>query len=89
MNRIYMDANATTPLLPEVFEAMRPFFLEDFGNAGSRTHSFGQRAKQATEQAREEVAKLVNARSDDVVFTSGATESTGSTRSGGGTRSSA
>lgn len=75
MNRpVYLDYNSTAPLDERVFDAMRPYFLEEFGNAGSRTHSFGQRAKEAVDRAREEVAKLVNARSDEVVFTSGATE---------------
>lgn len=71
---LYLDYNSTAPLDPRVFEAMRPFFLEDFGNAGSRTHCYGQRAKEGAERAREEVARLVAARSDEVIFTSGATE---------------
>ena len=50
MPPLYLDYNATTPLDPRVFEAMTPFFLEDFGNAGSRTHVFGQRAKEAVER---------------------------------------
>ena len=75
MNRpLYLDYNSTAPLDERVFEAMRPFFLKDFGNAGSRTHSYGQRAKEAAERAREDVAKLLGVRSDEVVFTSGATE---------------
>ncbi len=75
MNRsLYLDYNSTAPLDERVFDAMRPFFLEDFGNAGSRTHSYGQRAKEAAERAREDVAKLLGVRSDEVVFTSGATE---------------
>lgn len=75
MNRpLYLDYNATAPLDERIFEAMRPYFLEDFGNAGSRTHSYGQRAKEAAERAREDVAKLLGVRSDEVVFTSGATE---------------
>lgn len=71
---IYLDYNATAPLDPRVFEAMRPYFLEDFGNAGSRTHSYGQRAKEAVERARTRVAQLVGAKANEVVFTSGATE---------------
>jgi cysteine desulfurase len=74
MNRIYFDNNATTPLAPEVFEAMRPYMLEDYGNASS-IHWFGQRAKAGIEKAREQVARLLNARSSEIVFTSGGTES--------------
>jgi cysteine desulfurase len=72
---LYLDYNATTPLDPRVFEAMRPYFLEEVGNAGSRTHIYGQRAKEAVEKARGQVAKLLGARTDEIVFTSGATES--------------
>ncbi len=74
MRRVYLDNNATTPLAPEVFEAMKPYLLEDFGNASS-IHWFGQRAKNAVEKAREQVAKLLNARPGEVIFTSGGTES--------------
>ncbi len=74
MRRVYMDANATTPLLPEVFEAMRPYFLERFGNASS-VHSFGQRARGAVEEARISVAALLHCRPAEIVFTSGGTES--------------
>jgi cysteine desulfurase len=74
MRRIYMDANATTPLLPEVFEAMRPFFIDSFGNASS-VHHFGQRARAAVEQAREQAAALLHCRPAEIVFTSGGTES--------------
>ena len=73
MRRVYMDANATTPLLPEVLEAMRPYFLEQFGNASS-IHFHGQQARAAVERAREQVANLVNCRSAEIVFTSGGTE---------------
>ena len=69
-----MDANATTPLLPEVFEAMRPYFLEQFGNASS-IHQHGQAARAAVERAREQVAALIGSRPAEIVFTSGATES--------------
>jgi cysteine desulfurase len=72
--RIYMDANATTPLLPEVFEAMRPFLLESFGNASS-IHQQGQRARAAVDKARTSVARLFNAKPAEIVFTSGGTES--------------
>ena len=73
MRRVYLDNNATTPLAPEVFEAMRPFYLEDYGNASS-IHWYGQRAKAAMETAREQVARLINCRPGEVVFTSGGTE---------------
>jgi cysteine desulfurase len=72
---LYLDYNATTPLDPRVFEAMRPYFLEDFGNAGSRTHVYGQRAKAAADHARAQVADLLGVRPDEIIFTSGATES--------------
>ncbi|MCU1287284.1 MAG: aminotransferase, class [Acidobacteriales bacterium] len=74
MQRVYMDSNATTPVLPEVLEAMRPFFLEHFGNASS-IHHYGQQARSAVEHARESVAKLLGCRAAEVVFTSGGTES--------------
>ncbi len=74
MRRVYMDANATTPLLPEVLEAMRPYFIEHFGNASS-IHQQGQQARAAVEQARESVAALINCRPAEIVFTSGGTES--------------
>lgn len=74
MRRIYMDANATTPLLPEVLEAMRPFFLESYGNASS-IHQPGQQARAAVERAREQVAALLHCRPAEIVFTSGGTES--------------
>jgi cysteine desulfurase len=73
MRRVYLDNNATTPVLPEVFEAMRPFYLEQFGNASS-IHHFGQHARAAVEKARASVAALVNARPAEIVFTSGGTE---------------
>ena len=73
MHRVYLDNNATSPLLPEVFEAMRPYFLEQFGNASS-IHQQGQQARAAVERAREQVAELVNCRPAEVVFTSGGTE---------------
>src|SRR6516165_3067393 len=73
MHRVYLDNNATTLLLPEVFEAMRPYFLEKFGNASS-IHQQGQQARAAVEHAREQVAELVNSRPAEIVFTSGGTE---------------
>src|ERR1700735_4637379 len=74
MRRIYMDANATTPVLPEVLEAMRPFWSEHFGNASS-IHQRGQHARAAVDRARESVAALLNCRAAEIVFTSGGTES--------------
>ena len=74
MRRVYMDANATTPLLPEILEAMQPYFVERFGNASS-VHSFGQQARGAVEQARIKVAALLHCRPAEIVFTSGGTES--------------
>jgi len=73
MRRVYLDNNATTPVLPEVFEAMKPFYLEEFGNASS-IHHYGQRARSAVEKARARVAALLNARPAEIVFTSGGTE---------------
>src|SRR3984957_9494880 len=74
MRRIYMDANATTPLLPEVFEAMRPFWMEHFGNASS-IHQQGQQARGAVEQARSSIARFLHCLNSEIVFTSGGTES--------------
>src|SRR5258708_21726345 len=73
MRRVYLDNNATTPVLPEVLEAMRPFFLEQFGNA-SWIHHYGQHARGAVEKARGSVAALLNARPAEIIFTSGGTE---------------
>ena len=73
MRRVYLDNNATSPLLPEVFEAMRPCFLESFGNASS-IHQQGQQARATVEQARDSVAQLLGARAAEIVFTSGGTE---------------
>ncbi|CRI66131.1 Aminotransferase, class V [Thiocapsa sp. KS1] len=72
---VYLDCNATTPLAPEVRETLLRYLDEDFGNDGSRTHEFGARAKQAVQRARDQVAAVVGAKRDEVVFTSGATES--------------
>lgn len=73
MQRIYLDHNATTPVLPMVLEAMLPYLASEFGNPSS-AHYFGQRASQAIEGAREAVAALIGARSSEIVFTSGGTE---------------
>ena len=69
-----MDANATTPLLPEVFDAMRPFWIEHFGNASS-IHQQGQYARAAVDHARDSIARLLHCRTSEVIFTSGGTES--------------
>ena len=71
---VYLDYNATTPMDPRVLDAMTPWFLEP-ANSGSRTHVYGQRAKEAVENARKQVADLVGASPEEVIFTSGATES--------------
>ncbi len=73
MRRVYLDNNATTPVLPEVMEAMRPYFGERFGNASS-IHSHGQQTRAAVERARESVAALIGCRPSEIVFTSGGTE---------------
>jgi len=73
MRRVYLDYNATTPVAPEVLEAMLPFFAGNYGNASS-IHAFGQKCRAAVEGARDSVAKLLGARASEIVFTSGGTE---------------
>ena len=73
MQRVYLDNNATTPVLPEVMDAMRPYFAEHFGNASS-IHHHGQETRAAVERARESVADLLGCRASEIVFTSGGTE---------------
>src|SRR5229473_966704 len=73
MRRVYLDNNATTPVLPEILDAMRPYFGEQFGNASS-IHHHGQETRAAVERARESVAELLGCRASEIVFTSGGTE---------------
>ena len=73
MNPIYLDNNATTPLLPEAWEAMQPYLFSRFGNPAS-SHAFGRQARKALEDAREQIAALIDAHPDEILFTSGATE---------------
>jgi cysteine desulfurase len=66
---VYLDCNATTPLEPSIQQEMLRFFVDEMGNAGSRTHEYGMRAKQAVERARASVAAVVDAAVEEVVFT--------------------
>lgn len=75
MQAVYLDCAATTPVEPKVADLVLHYLREDFGNAGSRTHEFGNRAKVAVQKAREQVGNVVGVPREDVVFTSGATES--------------
>ena len=74
MKRIYLDHNATTPVHPEAFEAMKPYFMDTFGNASS-VHEFGRKARVALERARESIAEIIKCSPEEIIFTSGGTES--------------
>jgi len=72
---VYLDCNSTTPIDPEVLKIMNHYLTEDFGNEGSHTHEHGMKAKKAVQEARDHIGKLVDATRNEVIFTSGATES--------------
>ena len=75
MKLVYLDYQATTPTENKVLEKMLPFFNKKFGNSSSKTHSFGWEAEASAEIAREQIAQLINCEPNQLIFTSGATES--------------
>ena len=73
--QVYLDYHATTPVDPRVLDVMLPYFTEQFGNPASKQHAYGWRAQEAVEQARKQVASVIDASPGEIIFTSGATES--------------
>ncbi len=74
MKKVYLDHNATTPVHPEVMEAMKPYFMDEFGNPSS-LHGYGQKSRVAIESAREKIAGIFKCLPQEIIFTSGGTES--------------